>query len=303
MNRLGSCVVALLVFAGVLRGSTPLMDDGCVNSGHAICAALLLEDPERRLAETRTAIQGALLSSDPVTRGRARSLLSSLAYTIDLYPYLDLIESFGSFANESAGASDLADQIELRHAPRDRRIKLLAPAIRTGEGRLPRSGGKLYRPAALYLASRGGLDEFQPAVAEYLAALEPERIRHRRQHTVLANFELCGGAESFTDGPRLAFQRLLQMREGALEERFSSDEGFREAVLDLVRDEYRAFGARRTGSAAAALIRQFVARQAAFRAAQPSVYPAPLAALPGSSAGDWLIRLRETAPDLRREAP
>jgi hypothetical protein len=296
-GRLSTVVgIALLAFSRVAAATMPVMETGCEFPEQPICCARLLEEPEQRLSEMRRAIQETLLSSDPAVSQRALSILSWLVGATDLYPYLDLIKEQASQADQRFGPWGLADSIELMHAPRRRRIELLAPAILRGEGKEP-SGGNLHRYWAIYLAARGGLDEFQPAIAVYLAALEPERIRRRNEHTVAAFLELCGGAGTYVDGPRLAFRRLLEMPAKTLEERMSSDSGFHEAVLSLALDEHRALGFRSPTSPASVLIHALIARQAEFRLSQSDAHSGPAA--PSYAMGeDWLAWLRRTVEDL-----
>ena len=305
--RILSCAALLFAAGAVTSACSPVIElpgaTYCGVGGHPICVALLIEEPEKRIVETRQAIRDTLFSKDPAARRQASVLLSSLAYGADLYPFLDLIESSGLESDDRSWISAAADQIALRRAPRQLRIKLLSAAIRSGGATTPH-GDPLYRPFALYLAARGGLEEFQPAIARYLAALEPERVRKRDLQKILPFFELCGGSPSFDDGPRVAFQRLMDLQEGALEERFTSDEGFRDAVLDLVRDGTAGIAGVRRESAATALIRKFVARQLAYRASQRGLFPT---LSPGSTEPpgpkDWLVRMQEALPRVQWTKP
>jgi hypothetical protein len=241
------------------------------------------------LAETRLAIRKALLGTDLSLRQPAWALLSSLAWNADLYPYLDLIDAYAEVSGFRNSVRDTADRIEVLFGPRERRVHLLAAAVRSGEGRLPR-GTSLSRLTAVQWAATQGLLEFQPAVIEYLSALEPERVRYRRLHHVPALFELCGGADTLTDAPVVAFMRILEMEEGALEERFASDEGFRQAVLDLAGSSARQIRIGGRDPAPVALLRRIVDRQLAYRSRSPGLFPD--GARPSSGELEWLARLQ-----------
>lgn len=204
---------------------------GSCLSDHPVCVALRLENPETRIRETRQAIHDHLLSRDPAVRQFTWNLLSGISNHVDLYPYLDLIETYGEGLQRPDTVGPTADLVELRFAPRSRRLQLLGNAVRFGNDTLPR-GTSFPRMFAVRFAALQGLEELQPAVARYLAALEPERIRKRGLASVPALFELCAGAEALLDAPRVAFARILAFEERRLDERFVS-EGFRDAFFEL----------------------------------------------------------------------
>ncbi|HEU5248966.1 MAG TPA: hypothetical protein VFW15_03190 [Thermoanaerobaculia bacterium] len=257
---------------------------GCAAGDHPICVALLIEDAEQREAAVRQAIRNTLLSPEEESRDKAWRILSESVWKRNLYPYLDLIDAFARLAQKNQNVAELADRIEVLSGPRQRRIELLAPAIVSGSARLPRGTGLLRTHAMLYAAGQG-LNEFLPAVKEYLAVLEPERIRARRLLSVPALFELCEGTPSGWDAPVVAFRRILDTDERTLENRFADDEGFREAffsLADRTRHEVRA----QKESESRSLLRRIVSRQLEYRGTAPS---SPMAL--GDNT-DWLVRLQ-----------
>jgi hypothetical protein len=282
-------LLALLGLLGAtsgMLGSTPLLEtSACAAGDHPICSALRIEDANEREAAVRQAVRDTLLSTDAEARDKAWTILSESLWKSDLYPYLDLIDAFTPLARKHQNVADLADRIEIASAPRARRIELFAPAIVSGSARLPR-GTVLLRTTAILFAARQGLVEFLPAVKEYLAVLEPERIRARRLLSVPALFELCEGAQSGWDAPIVAFRRILDMDERRLENRFLDDEGFREAVfslVDRVRQEFRA----QKETESRSLLRRIVSRQLEYRGAPPSPNP-----MTSGDSTDWLVRLQ-----------
>ncbi len=280
-------ILAFLAFlaGGSALGTTPVIDpSGCAAGDHPICVALRIEDSEQREAALRQAVRDTLLSPEPEGRDRAWRILSEVAWKTNLFPCLDLIEAFTPLAQKYQNVAELADRIEMVSAPRPQRLALLAPAILSGSGRLAR-GTSVLRTAAIFQAARQGLVEFLPAVTEYLAALEPERIRARRMVSILAMFELSEGATTGFDAPAVAFRRILAMDERTLENRFLADEGFREAVFSLLNEPCRPFGAPKE-SESCSLLRQIVLRQLEYRGT-----PAPDGVILGRS-GDWLGRLQ-----------
>jgi hypothetical protein len=281
-------VVALLAVLGAavdLLGSSPLMEtSACAADDHPICVALLIEDSEQREAAVRQAIRNTLLSPEAESRDKAWRILSESVWKTDLYPYLDLIDSFTPLAQKHQNVADLADRIEVLSGPRSRRIELLAPAIVSGSGRLPR-GTSLLRTTAILFAAQQGLVEFLPAVTEYITTLEPERIKARRLVAVPALFELCGGAATRFDAPAVAFRRILETDERTLENRFGADEGFREAVFSLVDRTCRSFRAQKEAESCS-LLRHTVSRQFEYRGTAPSN------PMTSGDSTDWLVRLQ-----------
>jgi hypothetical protein len=282
-------LLAFLAFfsaAGATFGSTPVLDtSGCAAGDHPICVALRIEDSEPRQAAVRQAIRNTLLSADSESRDKAWRILSESVWSVDLYPYLNLIESFAPLAQRYQNVAELADHIEVLSGPRSARIELLAPAIVSGSGRLPR-GTSLQRTTAMVFAARQGLVELLPAVTEYFAAHEPERMRARRLVAVPELFELCAGAATRFDAPAVAFRRILAMDERTLENRFADDEGFREAVFSLADVRCSRFGPDHIPESCS-LLHEIVTRQLEYRG-----IPASNVTIPGYST-DWVARLQE----------
>lgn len=279
-------LLALLGTAGSLLGSTVIDISSCAAGDHPICVALRIEDSKERETAVRQAVRDTLLSSELESREKAWRILNEIVWKTDLYPYLDLIESFTPLAQKYQNVLELLDRIEVLSGPRPQRVELIAAAVVSGSGRLPR-GTSLSRITAIGFAARQGLSELLPAVNEYFAAHEPERMRARRLGAVPALFELCGGAATRFDAPAVAFRRILGMDERTLENRFPADEGFREAVFSLIDAPCRSFRGQKEPEECS-LLRQIVARQLAYRG-EPS---SNTVFLNPSASSDWLVRIQ-----------
>jgi hypothetical protein len=231
MMRLASFSILVIALTPRVDASSPSVTVPCSPKARPVCDALSIEDPEERQAASWRVIREAFRSSDPDTRKDALKELSLRSWKMDLYPYLALIDEFGSSIDVKA-AAQLGDEIEIKCGPRPVRIELLGQAIRSGNVK-QRRGTERPRFVAAYWAATQGLSELREMVMEYVGTLPPHRRRRLNLDAVSSLFELCDGSEGGWDCPRVAAARLRDMTSEQLLDRLASDSGFYHAVTRL----------------------------------------------------------------------